>query len=88
MTCLIKLKDLRSSKYFKLFRFLEFYLDEEDEADPLVEHVIVSGVGPGVGGPHTGMNVAGVVIKPHVLLLLGGGGPSLMENKLSFRTER
>ena len=68
--------------------FEEFYLDEEDKADPLIEHVVVSGVYPGVRGPHTGVNVAGVVIKPHVLSLLGCGGPSLMDNKLSFKTKR
>ena len=68
--------------------FSNVYLDEEDKADPLVEHVVVPGVDPGVGCPDAGMNVAGVVIKPHVLFLLGCGGPSLMDNKLDFKTDR
>ena len=68
--------------------FSDVYLDEEDKADPLVEHVVGPGIDPGVGCPDAGMNVAGVVIKPHVLFLLGCGGPSLMDNKLDFKTDR
>ena len=68
--------------------FSNVYLDEEDKADPLVEHVVGPGIDPGVGCPDAGMNVAGVVIKPHVLFLLGCGGPSLMDNKLDFKTDR
>ena len=47
--------------------------------------MVVPGVDPGIGCPDAGVDVARVVVKPHVLLLLGCGGPPLRDNKLSFK---
>ena len=45
-------------------------LEEEDEADPLVEDVVLLPVPAGVMGPDAGMDHAWVIIEPHVLSLL------------------
>ena len=84
----LSLENTNTLSFYAQNLFSNVYLDEEDKADPLVEHVVVPGVDPGVGSPDAGMNVAGMVIKPHVLFLLGCGGPSLMDNKLDFKTDR
>ena len=47
--------------------------------------MVVPGVDPGIGCPDAGVDVTRVVVKPHVLLLLGCGGPPLRDNKLSFK---
>ena len=49
--------------------------------------MVLPGVDPGVRCPDAGVDVAGMVIKPHVLYLLGSGGASLMGNKLSLKLD-